>query len=65
MKKRLEEERLLTAKEVCELVAISVSGLRLMVRSGRFPPPLVLAPRIHRWRPSDVSQALAKRVKKA
>jgi predicted DNA-binding transcriptional regulator AlpA len=41
--------RLLRRPAVCELMGISPSTLDRMVRSGKFPPPVVITERTRGW----------------
>ena len=45
---------LLTEQEVCQMLGISKSTLRRMIRRGEFPEPRKLSPGTRRWPKQDV-----------
>ncbi len=49
-----DASRLLKAHEVCQMLGISKSTLRRMIRRGEFPEPLKLSPGASRWPKQDV-----------
>ena len=49
-----EEIRLLNAKDVCRLAAVSHATLYRLVKAGRFPKPLRVGPQVSRWRSDEV-----------
>lgn len=50
----VQEERLLNAREVTELIGVSRSTLHRMVAANRFPRPIRVGLRALRWRLSEV-----------
>jgi prophage regulatory protein len=51
-------DRLLKISEVINILAIGESTFWEGVRTGRFPQPVKLAPKITRWRYSDIMALL-------
>jgi excisionase family DNA binding protein len=52
----VDDLQLLTVKDLADLLRCSVYTVRRKVRLGLLPPPLVLGPRLHRWRRRDVER---------
>lgn len=52
-------DRLLTVKQVADKCAMGVRTVWQKVNSGEFPRPVKPAPRITRWRESDVEEWIA------
>ena len=52
-----ETERLLTRKEVMEVLRMSSSTLYNAIKDGRVPPPIEITPRAPRW-PASALQAM-------
>jgi predicted DNA-binding transcriptional regulator AlpA len=50
--------RLLTRKDVAELLAIDPDQVIGLVRKGILPMPVRLTPRVHRWHSRDVAKAM-------
>ena len=50
----LDEYRLMNAREVCRLAAISLPTLYRYVRKGQFPGPLAIGSQARRWRSDEV-----------
>lgn len=48
------EDKILTAREVCELLTIGNTTLYNMISNGEFPPPYQLCKRRSGWLYSDV-----------
>lgn len=60
MKKTLSDIGFLRIKQIVpNLVPISRSGWWAGVKTGRFPKPIKLSPRVTVWRASDIRQFLA------
>jgi len=53
-------EKLLRIWEVLELVPVAKSTWWAGVKSGRFPQPVKLGPRVFAWRESDIKKILEK-----
>ena len=53
-----EKPELLRDKAVCQLLSISRSYLWLLVKRGKFPAPIKLAPKMVRWKRSDIQPVL-------
>lgn len=49
---------LLTLKEVAELLDVSQSTMRNLVKDGRFPGPVKVTARVNKWLYSDVESFL-------
>jgi predicted DNA-binding transcriptional regulator AlpA len=48
---------LLTSKQVRDLLQIAAPrSLRRMIATGRFPKPVTINARVHRWRHADVAK---------
>lgn len=58
----LSQFELLRVKQVVQIVAVSRSTWLSGVRSGRFPKPLKLSPRVTVWRKSDLQALIDKGV---
>jgi predicted DNA-binding transcriptional regulator AlpA len=58
---RLPPEAVLTDKQLCELVGISLDTLVRLERQGDAPPRVQLSPRRHGRRLADVRRWLAER----
>jgi len=54
-------ERLLSAREVCEMLQISKSTLRRLLAMGEFIEPYRISSKVHRWRGSDVERWMRER----
>ena len=54
-----EPNRLIGIKELVEMLGISESTLTRMIKEGRIPKPLYIAPRCPRWWLSDILKWLA------
>ena len=52
-------DRLIGIKELVEMLGISENTLRRMIKEGRFPKPINIAPRCPRWWLSDILKWLA------
>lgn len=52
---------MLPRRAVRERLGISDPTLRMWIRSGRFPPPIILGPRKHSWDSAVVDAWLAER----
>ncbi len=50
----MTDSPLLIARECAEILHVSVRGFRDLVATGRFPAPIVLSARRHRWTREDV-----------
>jgi len=53
-----KERMLFTDLEVCEKLSIGRSTLWKMARTGKFPKPICVSPKIRRWHRKDVDQWL-------
>ncbi len=51
-------DRLVTTREVEEMIPCSHKQLYLMIQSGQFPAPIYLAERMPRWRLSTIESWL-------
>ena len=60
-----ERERLLTWKEVCELVAMSPSTVRRRIEDAGFPPGIKVGPRTRRWLLSEIEEWIDSRPRAA
>lgn len=56
---------LLTRREVIEIIDVSPRTLGVMLKEGRFPQPVRIGPKIHRWPESVVRAWLAQKVQEA
>ena len=53
-----DEFRLMNAREVCRLAAVSPATLYRLVKAGRFPRPLRVGPQVSRWRSDEIAAHL-------
>ncbi len=53
-----ELAKMLSVKQVSEIVGLSVPTIYRMVNDGRFPPGHLIAERSRRWRSDDVAEWL-------
>ncbi len=54
------QEKLLRIWEVLEIIPLAKSTWWAGVKSGRFPQPVKLGPRVSAWRESDIRKILEK-----
>lgn len=47
--------KLLTAREAAEALSISIKQFYRLSKEDGFPRPIVLGPRMHRWRARDIA----------
>ena len=47
--------KLLTAREAAEALSVSVKQFYKIAKAETFPRPIVLGPRMHRWRARDIA----------
>jgi excisionase family DNA binding protein len=52
----LREERLLSVKDVAQLMGVDERTIRRWVTAGRLPAPLQVGPNTVRFRPEDIEQ---------
>lgn len=57
----VENDEILNERKVCELLVISVRRLRMLLRSGDFPPGKPLGKKQRRWMRSEVMDWFARR----
>ena len=50
-----DEFRLMNAREVCRLAAVSHATLYRLVKAGKFPKPLRVGPQVSRWRSDEIA----------
>lgn len=48
---------LVTANQVAEFLAVSLSGVWLLVKNGKIPEPIRISKRISRWNAEDIRLA--------
>jgi len=53
-----QDERLLSAKDLAEILGCSQRSIWRLCSSGRLPSPVRLGPRLVRWRAKDVERWL-------
>ena len=49
-----DDDRMMTAREICGLAGFSLMTLHRLIKAGRFPRPLVVGPQVRRWRTGEV-----------
>lgn len=47
-------DNLLTMVEVCKILKVSRNYIYIMLKNGKFPAPIIISKRKHRWLPSDI-----------
>jgi len=55
----IQQDRILRAKQVCEMLSIGRTNLYEQVKSGTFPVPVQLGERAVGWRLSDINAWIA------
>lgn len=55
--------RLLTRTEVCQRVNLSYVWVWQLAREGKFPRPILIAPRSPRWHEAELDQWIADRAR--
>lgn len=51
--------KLLRLKDVCDRLALSRSVVLALVEAGQLPGPIIMGPRTHRWRDSDIDSYIS------
>ena len=54
------EGPMMDKNEVLRLLGITQCSLHRWVRAGKFPAPIALSPKVHRWRRGEVEAWIAR-----
>lgn len=61
----MNEVALLTRRQVVEIIDVSPRTFVSMLKDGRFPRPVRISPKVHRWPESVVRAWLAQKMQEA
>ena len=59
----MSDKRLMTTKEVANLVGCCPRTVHRLVAAGQLPRPVISHGKVHRWRPEDLERHLEQRAR--